>query len=115
MSEIQTEIKVEKVEKVEEKKVTFMQRAKSAAAIIVDGLERAAFSAVCVVVAGLISFMIYNERLLQESVAANSLLRKEKELLMEQVQAMQNQIKELQTPWYTKASDKAKTWWKKDS
>ncbi len=112
MSEIQTEIKVEKVE---EKKVTFMQRAKSAAAIIVDGLERAAFSAVCVVVAGLISFMIYNERLLQESVAANSLLRKEKELLMEQVQAMQNQIKELQTPWYTKASDKAKTWWKKDS
>ena len=112
MSEIQTEIKVEKVE---EKKVTFMQRAKSAAAIIVDGLERAAFSAVCVVVAGLISFMIYNERLLQESVVANSLLRKEKELLMEQVQALNTQIKELQTPWYTKASDKAKTWWKKDS
>ena len=115
MSEIQTEIKVEKVEKVEEKKVTFMQRAKSAAAIIVDGLERAAFSAVCVVVAGLISFMVHTEALLQETEVANSLLRKEKELLMEQVQAMQNQIKELQTPWYTKASDKAKTWWKKDS
>lgn len=105
MSEIQTEIKVEKVEKVEEKKVTLMQRA----------LEYAAFLGAAFLVAGLISFMVYTERLLQETEVANSLLRKEKELLMEQVQAMQNQVKELQTPWYTKASDKAKAWWKKDS